>query len=590
MKFLLVAVLAFVLAFAVTAPIAVSATAPEGSVTITILHTNDMHGRFVSTGTGIVGLDAIAAYYAATENALLVDAGDTIHGLPFVNLNFGQDAIELMNQAGYSLMVPGNHEFNFGYERLLELAEIAEFEIISANITRNGALLFAPTAIKEVEGVTIGFIGLSNPNTGILTNANNTRGLTFGDFVAAAELGVAELQAAGVDIIVALAHLGSGVRDEFRIDGFALELADQVDGIDIIIDGHSHTRHAAGLEHNGVLIVQAGGNAAFLGRVDITVADGEIVEIAATTLTRANILEELELEQESRPMFGQTASILTDEFGDLLRAIMDEQEPTLGVVVAQLSEALGVGNIRSEAMPAGLLVADAVVWATGADIALQNGGGLRAPGLPEGDVTVGALYTFLPFGSIAVTVELTATEVLAMLNHSVGALTGDIPSGGFMQLSTGFTYTFDPLAPFGERVTAMEIDGVTYDENSTARFIVALPSFIATEQQPGVGGDGFPLPLGMEWLEEFQTLDEILVAYLNKDNVADVPAPVEEEVVEEGEKIVEAVTLPALLPLDEIARQVINGLWGNNPERARRLTEAGYDARAVQARVNQILR
>jgi 2',3'-cyclic-nucleotide 2'-phosphodiesterase (5'-nucleotidase family) len=505
-----VAVVVFVMSFT---------TVALADTTVTIFHTNDMHGRFVSTGANIVGMDAIAAMYAATDNAILVDAGDTIHGLPFVNLSRGLDAVELMSAAGYRLMAPGNHEFNFGYARLLELAALADFEVISANAFRGGQLLFAPTSIVEIDGVTIGFIGLSNPNTGILTNANNVRGITFGDFVVAAEQGVAELQAAGVDFIVALAHLGSGVRDEFRIDGFAFELAEAVSGIDIIVDGHSHTRHVEGLLHNDVLIVQAGGNAAFLGRVDITVADGEIVDITATTLNRADIVEELGLEQETRPMFGLTASILVGEFGDLLRDLMDEQEAYLGVVVAQLPEALGVENIRAEEMPAGNLVADAMLWATNADIALQNGGGLRAPGLPLGDVTVGSLYTFLPFGSIVVTVELTSAQIWAMLNHSLGALTGDIPSGGFLQVA-GISFTFNPDAPFGARVTSATVGGVELDPQGTARFMVALPSFVATEQQPGVGGDGFPLPVGVEWVEEFQTLDEVLVDFLNSDAFA----------------------------------------------------------------------
>lgn len=90
------------------------------SVTITILHTNDIHGRFVASNTAI-GIDTIAAIYAATENAVLVDAGDTFHGLPFVTFNQGLNAVELMSLAGYSFFVPGNHDFNYGLDRLLEL-------------------------------------------------------------------------------------------------------------------------------------------------------------------------------------------------------------------------------------------------------------------------------------------------------------------------------------------------------------------------------------------------------------------------------------------------------------------------------------
>jgi 2',3'-cyclic-nucleotide 2'-phosphodiesterase (5'-nucleotidase family)/LysM repeat protein len=493
----------------VTAEEPAVAELPEGAVSITIFHTNDTHGRFISTGAGIVGIDAVAYVYAATQNALLVDAGDTIHGLPFATLNRGLDPINVMNMAGYSLMAPGNHEFNYGYQRLLELAEIAEFEILSANITRNGQLLFAPTAIKEIDGVKIGFFGLSHPHTVILTNPANVTGLDFINVFRAAEAAVAELQEAGVDIIVALAHLGSGMRGEYRVDGLAFELAENVPGIDLIIDGHSHSAHANGLMANGVLIAQAGGNGSHLGRVDITFANGEILDMTAQVMNRAYILEAYDLEQRQVPILGNAnANILAGTLGDYLIEILNEQAVELGVVVGAIPVTLEVGDIRAAEMPMGNLIANAMLWTTNATVALQNGGGIRAV-LNAGEITQGDIIGVLPFGNYVVTVEMTAAQIWAWLERSLGALSGDAPSGAFLQVA-GINFTYNPAAPFGERVLTATVNNQAITRTGTGTFLVATNSFLAG------GGDGYPeVPI----IEEFMNLDEILIAYLRQANV-----------------------------------------------------------------------
>ncbi len=135
---------------------------------ITILHTNDMHGRFQRTDK-VIGLDVVAAIKNQTDNSILVDAGDTTHGLPFVTLSKGQDAVDLLNATGYEYMAPGNHDFNYGYERLLELFQNAKVKSgstklrpLAGNIKKNGQSLFNPSAIKvmNVNGkeIKVGFL------------------------------------------------------------------------------------------------------------------------------------------------------------------------------------------------------------------------------------------------------------------------------------------------------------------------------------------------------------------------------------------------------------------------------------------------
>jgi len=147
-----------------------------------ILHTNDIHGR-IEEDNNRIGMAKTASlieeYRNFYDNVLVLDAGDTIHGMTIVNELEGLSAVETMNIAGYDIMVPGNHDFNFGYQRLLELEEMMEFELISANIYKDGELLFKPYTIKEFNDFTVGVFGLTTPYTEKAANPRYVRGLEF---------------------------------------------------------------------------------------------------------------------------------------------------------------------------------------------------------------------------------------------------------------------------------------------------------------------------------------------------------------------------------------------------------------------------
>ena len=455
---------------------------------VTIFHTNDVHGRFLPSSSAI-GIDTIAAIYAGTENAILVDAGDTFHGLPFATLNRGMDIVELMNAAGYSLFAPGNHDFNFGISRLLELEEAADFDFISANVFRDDELVFADVAIREINGVRIGFFGLSHPGTYYLTNPTNVVGLTFADPIESARNTVELLQDMDVDLIVALAHLGSGARSDYRVDGWAIEVAEAIDGIDLIIDGHSHNLHEEGILVGNTLIVQAGDHGRILGRVDIFIYEGEI-SMAASYISRDYALENFEPNED--------VLALIEEIQALQAEVMD-------IVVAYLPEQLNVDNIRNQEMPIGNLIADAVLWYAGADIAFTNGGGIRDI-LPAGDVTKGNIISVLPFGNYVVTIEVTPAILAAAMENGVSAL----PGGGRFPQVAGFAFAFDANAEEGERVLSITVDGEELDlnDNSTT-FVLATNNFIAN------GGDAFTMFTDLPRILEFSNLDEILMAYIN---------------------------------------------------------------------------
>ncbi|MEG1009393.1 MAG: metallophosphoesterase, partial [Clostridia bacterium] len=191
---------------------------PRVNNKITILHTNDMHGRF-KKDSKVIGLDVVAAIKNQTENSVLVDAGDTTHGLPFVTLSKGQDAVDLLNATGYEYMAPGNHDFNYGYERLLELFQNAKVKSgskrlkpLAGNIKKNGKSLFEASTIKEmvVNGKTIkvGFFGMTTEETSYKTHPNNVKGLDFEDPRITAKAEVKNLKSKGADVVIALGHIG----------------------------------------------------------------------------------------------------------------------------------------------------------------------------------------------------------------------------------------------------------------------------------------------------------------------------------------------------------------------------------------------
>lgn len=245
--------------------------ADQNGPDLVILHTNDIHGR-IERAEGLLGMSMISSLVRAHReqfpNVLVMDAGDTIHGRPVANQLHGRSVVETMNIAGYDVMVPGNHDFNFGYERLMELEDLMEFDLVAANVYKDGELLFRPWVIREVGDFRIGIFGLATPDTYQTTHPNNIVGIEFADMVEAARRSVAELRAEDVDLVVALGHVGFG-RNYPSTDVTA-----QVSGIDLFVDGHSHHMLPRGEWHDGTLFVQAHEYTKFLGRVDIHLSGG----------------------------------------------------------------------------------------------------------------------------------------------------------------------------------------------------------------------------------------------------------------------------------------------------------------------------
>ncbi len=264
---------------------------------IVILHTNDMHGR-IETDDGILGMPLISAlvqqHRAEHDHVLVLDAGDTLHGRPVANQLEGRSVVATMNAAGYHYMAPGNHDFNYGYERLLELEDEMEFQVLAANVYKDGELLFTPYVIHELGPYRVGILGLATPDTYQTTHPRNIEGIEFTSMVEAAAHYVPILQQQNVDLIIALGHVGFGRNYP------STAVADAVDGIQLFVDGHSHTLLPEGQHHKDTLFVQANEYGKYLGRVEVRLS-GDRPEFRAS-LIPAQGLTDLEPDLEITEM------------------------------------------------------------------------------------------------------------------------------------------------------------------------------------------------------------------------------------------------------------------------------------------------
>jgi 5'-nucleotidase len=513
------------------------------TVKITVIHTNDTHSRLIGTNTEI-GFAKIATLIKeakeANPNTLVLDAGDTLHGMPIVNISKGENAIKVLEAAGYDYMTLGNHDFNYGKERLFELRDMSQVGMLSANIVdENGEYIFTPYVIEEVGDVKVGIYGLSTPDTVILTNPNNVVGLVFKDPIEVSKEMVEELEDK-TDVIIALAHLGLDESSTLT----SKALAQEVEGIDLIIDGHSHSMLEAGQLENNTLIVQTKNYGQNLGYIDIEILEGEVTGITARLLAAAD-----------------TADVVPDPD---LQKIIEDIEAANAEVFNEVIATTGVyldgvrENVRTKETNLGNLSADAARAATGADIAFVNGGGIRED-IPVGDITKGKIAAIFPFGNTIEVKKITGADLKAMLEWSVS----DYPAakGAFLQVS-GLEFTFDPAKEIGSKVVEILVGGEAFDE--AKEYTVAINDFMST------GGDGYAMLADYDVLAIYGTYEEIIIDYLVANGTAGSEVSgrikVMETVVEEPEPVEPEPVEPAPVepePVEVVIYIVVPGdvLW-----------------------------
>ena len=460
------------------------AVAEEQPLTLVILHTNDVHSR-VDTATAQLGYARLATMVqtqkASNDHVLLLDAGDALHGQSIANLSSGESIVEMMNLVGYDAMVAGNHDFNFGQDRLLELESLADFAILGANVLRpDGTTLLQEYVIKEIGTKKVLIFGLSTPETTFKTHPKNVTGLTFADPVATATQIVAKF-GGSVDFIIALSHLG------LEGDYTSLMVAEQVEGIDLIIDGHSHDKGA--MTVGDTVIVQTGEYSANLGKVQVTFSkDSFVIDTSLVSAADASAVVEdlavLELLSHYKAEVNAIQSIVIGSTQVLLEGTRD--------------------MVRTRETNLGNLITDAILDISGANVALTNGGGMRVS-IAAGEISRKMVFDVLPFGNLIVVKEVPGSIIMEMLE--VGARLYPAANGAFLH-TAGLTYSIDASKPALERVHSVMINAQPLQLDKT--YLLATNDFMAA------GGDGYVMLKDYPIYAEMISLEEALAEYVAK--------------------------------------------------------------------------
>jgi 2',3'-cyclic-nucleotide 2'-phosphodiesterase (5'-nucleotidase family) len=460
-------------------------------VNLRIYHVNDVHSRVEEDDyAGSMGYAKMATLIKEArremENVMFLDAGDTFHGQTIANINEGEAISHILDLMDLDALTLGNHDFNYGQERLEELDYMSNFPFLAANLSREDGEEIPYTEdylIKEYDGVKVGIFGLATPETAYKTHPKNVEGLVFGDPVAAANEVVNELRSQ-VDVVVALSHLGISEGSEYTSE----MVAEEVPGIDLIVDGHSHHVLEEGMMVNDTMIVQAGEYSKFLGYVDLTVDNGNVSDIKANLIPREDTAEVKE------------DFIVSKVVERVNRANDTITSQVVGETAVELDGARG--NVRTGETNLGNLITDAMRAKFDADAAITNGGGIRAS-IEAGEVTQGDVITVLPFGNTTILMELSGADLRAALEHGVSEYPAT--EGLFPQVS-GIKFTFDGDAEPGNRVQEVWVGGEELDEEKM--YTVATNDFMKA------GGDGYSMFADAPIVSEAGGLEEVLMEYM----------------------------------------------------------------------------
>ena len=511
-KKVLILLSALMMLFSLT--ITAAAQEDVGPGTIVILHTNDVHGAI----DGYAKVSSLkAAYEAAGADVLLLDAGDFIQGDPTVSVSQGKTAVELMNMAGYDAATIGNHEFDYGYANFQEIAKDAKFPIVSANVKLNGKVENAHTVFTTASGKKVGVFGLTTPETATKAHPAKIQGVTFAggkDMFDIAQSEVNALKAEGCDYIVCLGHLGI---DDESVGNRSIDLLPNVTGIDVFIDGHSHSTlekvEKAAPQYAGVL-TSTGTKLANIGVVTIT-PDGQVTTAAVST---EGLTED---------------AAITERAAAIQKQIDDDYGKEFAKTEVELNGAKDPGN-RTEETNLGDLITDSLVWGAekngvSVDAAITNGGGIRAT-IKQGAITKKDVNTVLPFGNTLSIVKVTGAELLEALEAST--FCSPVAVGGFPQVS-GITFTVNTAAAFNEgdaypgstyhkpaginRVTIETVGGAPFDVNAV--YTIATNDFMAA------GGDTYyAFSAASVNYDLGVPMDEVLMDYIKEELKGNVTA------------------------------------------------------------------
>jgi 5'-nucleotidase len=525
----------FAIAFALLMFSAGCAEKRPSGITLTIMHTNDIHSAYGGVtangrlcyeplcedgkGGSVRMQQAARAVRQEEPGAIFLNAGDVFQGSLYWAAHKEAMPVSVLDMMGYQAIIPGNHEFDDGCGPMLNLARASKTPVIAANLSFDsqleGAESIKPWLTLERGGRKIGIVGIANPDTPNLSSP--CAEAHFSDAAEALRAAVKELGKQGVNIIIAVTHIG--LENDRR-------LARAVDGVDVIVGGHSHSLLSNTLpgaegpypvverssEDKPVIIVTASTATQYLGRVDVRFDkagvpvswQGEPITLDDSTLAALNApAPDPELVRVIEGYSKPVKLMMNSPIG-IIRAEGREGKPL---------EEPNVLQCRQGECLTGNAVADALRTQafSSAEAAILNGGALRNS-LPGGTATTGDALATLPFQNTPVRADMPGSVLLQALEHGVSAY-GE-GQGSFLQVS-GLRYVFDPGKAPGERIVKAEIP----DEKGAWRPVRPDASYsVVTVDFLSGGGDGYVMLKSLQWQESTMLMNDALRLHLQKNS------------------------------------------------------------------------
>lgn len=456
------------------------------SNTIDIVSFNDFHGNLAEDtsergkNVGMAKMiGAVKEYLAANPNTVVVSGGDNYQGSAMSNLTQGAPVNSMLKAMDLEVSAVGNHEFDWGVSYMNKWQEDGDFTYLAANIvdesTGEVVSWAKPYSFKTVNGKKIAFIGLATTTTPTVTKAENVKGLKFEDAAVATKKWVEFLEAGKAeegtpDLIVAVTHLPSK-QDKYGSDptlpvvGDEINAVANVDGIDAIISGHSHKTVAGYI--NNVPVVQAYKYGRAMAKVSFEFnADGSLKSATPSVDT----------------LYKRKGDIIADANGSKEYTQWEEKlSPIMNEKIGTASATFTHNTDEDQTTPLGEFVCKLMAEKADAQIAIQNGGGLRRD-LPKGDITMGLMYEIMPFDNTLTVVELSGADLKKNIDN------GLMPEGSRAGSFSGLKVTYDLSKPAGERILTMTLmDGTAVEMNKLYK-VVSNDFLVDT---PGADGYDF---------------------------------------------------------------------------------------------------
>ncbi|MCL6740471.1 bifunctional metallophosphatase/5'-nucleotidase [Sphingomonas sp. RB56-2] len=508
-----------------------------GPVEVQILAINDFHGNLEPPNLTVPAADGAvpaggAAYLAnalkqmRTPSSVTVAAGDLIGASPITSALFlDEPTIKALSMAGLDLASVGNHEFDKGSAELLRMQKGgcekhtnrkpcaverftgAGFQYLAANVVGpNGQTLFPATAIKQVGGVRIGFIGMTLKETRTLVSPSGVTGLKFTDEAATANALVPDLKSAGASTIVLLIHQGGSITGKYDdqscpgLAGDILPILARLDpAIQLVVSGHTHNAYICRVPMPGGgsrLLTSSGKYGALITDIRLT------FDRPGGSLTgdKGNFIivqgEPIQTARLTAPLVSSHRLFAADpEVAALVKRYHDAAAGAANRPVGRLAGAVLKGSEGIESQAAAL-ISDGQLFVArdpgrgNADFALMNNGGARTDLMPaaDGAVTFGQIFAMQPFANNVVTKSYTGAEIKAVLEQQFASGTNSVAQPNMLTPSANFRFSFDKSRAAGQRIVTMTLDGRAIDPGKTYR--VAVNNFLAS------GGDNYTLLAG----------------------------------------------------------------------------------------------